>query len=55
VIREGTFQGDHRGIVLRGLILGILLFIVREIFFFLSFFWAFFHSRLSPTIELGAI
>lgn len=53
VIRERTFQGYHSRIVLSGLILGILLFIVSEIFFFLSFFWAFFHSRLSPTIELG--
>lgn len=35
--------------------LGIILFIVREIFFFLSFFWAFFHSRLSPVIYLGGI
>lgn len=54
VIRERTFIGCHSSVVLRGLILGILLFIVREIFFFVSFFWAFFHSRLSPTVELGS-
>ena len=54
VIRESTYQGFHSRIVLSGLILGILLFIVREIFFFLRFFWAFFHSRLRPTVELGA-
>lgn len=54
VIREGTFQGLHSRTVLRGLIVGIILFIVREVFFFISFFWAFFHSRLSPTIELGS-
>lgn len=55
VIRERTFQGGHSRTVLRGLILGILLFIVREIFFFLSFFWAFFHSSLRPVIELGGV
>lgn len=53
VVRERTFQGIHGSRVLRGLMLGIILFIVREIFFFLSFFWAFFHSRLNPTVELG--
>lgn len=55
VVREGTFQGVHSSKVLRGLIIGILLFIVREVFFFLSFFWAFFHSRLAPTVELGSV
>lgn len=54
VIRERTFQGNHSRIVLRGLIIGIILFIVSEVFFFLSFFWAFFHSRLRPNIELGS-
>lgn len=53
VIRESTFQGYHTRVVLRGLIVGILLFIISEVFFFVSFFWAFFHSRLRPTIELG--
>jgi hypothetical protein len=32
----------------------IILFIVSEILFFISFFWAFFHTRPSPTIELGS-
>jgi hypothetical protein len=35
--------------------LGVLLFIVSEIFAFLSVFWAFFHSSLSPSIEIGGI
>ena len=30
------------------------LFIVSEALFFLAIFWAFFHSALTPTIELGA-
>ncbi len=55
VVRERTFQGLHSRMVLKGLIVGIILFIVREIFFFFSFFWAFFHSSLRPTIELGSL
>lgn len=54
VIRERTYQGLHSRVVLRGLIAGIILFIVSEVFFFISFFWAFFHSRLRPTLELGS-
>lgn len=55
VLREGTFQGLHSRIVVSGLIWGIILFIVREVFFFLSFFWAFFHSSLNPVYELGGV
>ena len=29
------------------------MFIISEVIFFFSFFWAFFHSSLSPNIELG--
>ena len=52
---EGAFQGLHSSIVELGLRWGIGLFIVSEIFFFLSFFWAFFHSRLAPTTELARV
>ena len=53
--REGTIQGLHTSIVELGLRWGIALFIISEIFFFLRFFWAFFHRRLSPNIEIGSI
>ena len=33
----------------------MILFIVSEILFFVAFFWAFFHSSLAPSVELGAI
>ncbi|KAG6549541.1 hypothetical protein Mapa_008922 [Marchantia paleacea] len=33
----------------------MILFIVSEVMFFLAFFWAFFHSSLAPTVEIGAI
>lgn len=55
ICREGTFQGKHTILVSKGLRWGIILFIVSEIFFFISFFWAFFHRRLSPNIEIGSI
>nr|ULR86953.1 cytochrome c oxidase subunit III [Macquartia sp. 4 HNL-2022a] len=55
ISRESTFQGLHNSIVITGLRWGMILFIISEILFFLSFFWAFFHSSLSPSIELGAI
>jgi cytochrome c oxidase subunit 3 len=54
VIAEGTFLGDHTLAVQRGLNYGIILFIVSEALFFLAIFWAFFHSALNPTVELGA-
>ena len=55
VIREATYQGLHTQAVQRGLRYGMLLFIVSEIMFFLAFFWAFFHSSLAPTVEIGGI
>lgn len=55
IIREATYQGHHTHKVRKGLQLGMLLFIVSEVFFFIAFFWAYFHSSLTPAIELGAI
>lgn len=54
VISEGTYLGNHTLAVQKGLNMGVALFIVSEALFFLGIFWAFFHSALSPTIELGA-
>lgn len=53
VVREATFQGYHTLIVNKGLRYGMILFITSEVCFFFAFFWAFFHRRLAPTIELG--
>ena len=33
----------------------MILFILSEILFFFSFFWAFFHSSLAPVVELGVV
>jgi hypothetical protein len=53
VITEGTLLGCHTKEVKHGLMIGVILFIVSEVFAFLSVFWAFFHSSLSPAIEIG--
>nr|YP_010583044.1 cytochrome c oxidase subunit III [Eurhadina cuii]UGN61490.1 cytochrome c oxidase subunit III [Eurhadina cuii] len=53
VTREATFQGLHTKKVVISMKMGMLLFILSEIFFFLSFFWSFFHSSLAPTMEIG--
>ena len=49
-----TYLGDHTSQVQKGLTLGVALFIVSEVFAFLSVFWAYFHSSLAPTIEIGS-
>jgi len=54
IITESTLQGSHTIRVQSGLRLGIGLFIVSEIFFFLGFFWAYLHCSLSPNVELGS-
>lgn len=54
IIAEGTYLGNHTLAVQKGLNLGVALFITSEALFFLAIFWTFFHSALSPTVELGA-
>lgn len=54
IISEGTYLGNHTLAVQRGLNMGVALFIVSEALFFLSIFWTFFHSALSPPVEMGA-
>lgn len=54
IITESSFLGDHTLAVQKGINLGIILFIVSEGLFFMAIFWAFFHSALTPTVELGA-
>nr|YP_007890808.1 cytochrome c oxidase subunit III [Seculamonas ecuadoriensis]AGH24503.1 cytochrome c oxidase subunit 3 [Seculamonas ecuadoriensis] len=55
IVRESTFQGNHTMAVQTGIRYGMLLFILSEVVFFAAFFWGFFHSSLSPTIEIGAV
>ena len=53
VRREGSYLGLHSAGVELGLRRGIVLFILSEVFFFLSFFWAFFHRSLSVDPSVG--
>ena len=54
ISREGRLLGLHSQIVELGLRWGIILFIISEVFFFVSFFWAYFQRRLSPNVEIGS-
>ena len=50
ICRESTLQGKHTSKVESGLRIGIVFFICREVCLFFTFFWAFFHSSLRPSI-----
>ena len=50
---EGTYLGHHTKEVKNGIMIGMILFIISEVFAFLSVFWAYFHSSLSSAIEIG--
>lgn len=53
VIMESTYLGDHTLQVQKGIFIGMILFIISEVFAFLSIFWAYLHSSLSPNVEIG--
>nr|UAT98622.1 cytochrome c oxidase subunit III [Pyrops spinolae] len=53
VTRESTFQGNHTMKVKSLMKMGMIMFILSEVMFFVSMFWMFFHSSLSPSIEIG--
>lgn len=53
ITNEATYIGDHTLAVQRGINLGIGLFILSEALFFLAIFWTYFHTSLSPIIEVG--
>jgi len=55
VIREGTYEGQHTLKVKKGLMLGMLFFIVSEVMFFFAFFFAFFYVSVNPSHALGGI
>jgi cytochrome c oxidase subunit 3 len=55
VVREATFEGQHTSSVQKGLRMGVILFIVSEVMFFVAFFWGFFHSSLNPSPFIGGI
>lgn len=52
---EGALLGSHSFVVEVGLRRGMVLFIISEVMFFLSFFWAYFHRRLAPDVVVGGV
>jgi len=55
VVLEGTYEGRHTKPVQANLKFGFSLFIVSEVMFFVSFFWAFFYLSLNPGIAIGGV
>nr|ALJ93771.1 cytochrome c oxidase subunit III [Megachile strupigera] len=53
IIRESTYQGQHSQTIKKMLKFSMILFIISELMFFISFFWTYFHMMLSPSIEIG--
>nr|YP_009915648.1 Cox3 [Metschnikowia kamakouana]QMS50960.1 Cox3 [Metschnikowia kamakouana] len=53
VMAESTYLGDHTKAVKTGLTQGFYLFVVSEMLMFASLFWAYLHSSLNPTMEIG--
>lgn len=45
--------GNHTFEVQKGFRMGIVLFIISEAMLFFSFFWAYFHFSLTPSIQFG--
>lgn len=52
LIRE-SLLGYHTHKLEVSLRVAMLLFILSEVFFFVSFFWAFYDASMAPTVELG--
>jgi len=52
---EATYLGCHTNAVRVSHSIGFALFIISEVFFFVSWFWAYIHFSLSPAVELGSL
>jgi cytochrome c oxidase subunit 3 len=55
VLRESVYQGHHTKSVQKGIMYGMILFIVSEIMLFFGVFWAFGHSSLAPSVEIAGV
>lgn len=54
-IKESKKEGEHQKKVSKGLKIGIIIFIISEVIFFVRFFWCYFHRGISPNLEVGQI
>jgi cytochrome c oxidase subunit 3 len=55
VIAEAVYKGHHTKKVIAGILQAFNLFILSEVMVFLSVFWAYAHSSLSPAVEIGGV
>ena len=55
VVREGIEDHAHTAIVQKGLRIGMGLFIMSEIMFFVAFFWSFFKASMDPVGALEGV
>jgi heme/copper-type cytochrome/quinol oxidase subunit 3 len=55
VVREATFLGFQNPSIRYCIRIGMYLFIVSEVMFFLAFFWADIHSWIIPVLQLGHV
>nr|YP_009164250.1 cytochrome c oxidase subunit III [Taeniogonalos taihorina]AIE11788.1 cytochrome c oxidase subunit III [Taeniogonalos taihorina] len=53
VIRESMYQGEHTSYIVKMMKFGMILFIMSELLFFISFFWSYFHFYLAPSMDIG--
>nr|YP_009922615.1 cytochrome c oxidase subunit III [Syndesmis echinorum]QNA49650.1 cytochrome c oxidase subunit 3 [Syndesmis echinorum] len=50
---EESMGGSHSKLTLKGFRVGLVMFILSEIWFFIGFFWAYFHICWCPSEDLG--
>lgn len=55
VLFESDTLNSHTDLVQRGLRMGMAFFIVSEVMFFVSFFWAFFDASIFPKEAIGSV
>jgi cytochrome c oxidase subunit 3 len=55
IIIESTYEGQHTEKVQKGIRFGMCLFILSEVMFFFSFFWAFLYSSLNVHVNYGDV
>jgi cytochrome c oxidase subunit 3 len=55
LIIEAQYIGAYTLQTSKNLRLGFVLFLISEVMFFFSLFWAYFHFSLTPSIWIGAV
>ncbi|KAM9955031.1 hypothetical protein ACTFIR_012875 [Dictyostelium discoideum] len=55
IIFDSLYDQQHTYEVKRGLVMGMMMFIISEVMFFFSFFWSYFYISLSPNIAIGCV